>query len=84
MATAGQALRASASPSVIAAAVPEAYAWGLPPALRDLEPLALLLALNRRCVSHEREGRSITGPGLPAFCDGDERFFSDDCLRMPG
>jgi|GEM_PF-559941 len=31
-----------------------------------------------------REGRSIPGPGLPAFCDGDERLSSDDCLRMPG
>ena len=84
MATAGQALRASASPSVIAAAVAEAHAWGLPPAPRDLEPLAILPALNRRCNWLEREGRVITGPGLPAFCDGDERFSSDDCLRMPG
>ena len=65
-------------------AVAEAYRWGLPPALRALGPLALLLALNQRCAALEREGRSIAGPGLPAFCDGDERFFSDDCLRMPG
>ena len=65
------------------AAVAEAYAWGLPPALRALEPLALLLEMNQRGAALEREGRAITGPGLPAFCDGDERFYSDDCLRMP-
>ncbi len=64
-------------------AVGEAYAWGLPPALRELEPLALLLALNQRCAAAEREGRAIVGPGLPAFCDGDGRFFSDDSLWMP-
>ncbi len=55
----------------------------MPPALRALEPLALLLALNRRGAAAEGEGRSIAGPGLPAFCDGDGRFVSDDCLRMP-
>ncbi|MGD9936861.1 MAG: DNA methyltransferase [Methanoregulaceae archaeon] len=64
-------------------AVAEAYAWGLPPALRGLEPLPLLLALNQRCASLEREGRPVTGPGLPVFCEGDERFQSDDCLKMP-
>ena len=56
----------------------------MPPALRALGPLALLLELNRRCAAAEGEKRSIAGPGLPAFCDGDERFVSDDCLRMPG
>jgi hypothetical protein len=66
------------------AAVAEAYAWGLPPALRELEPLALLLEMNRRGAALERGGRAIPGPGLPAFCDGDERFVSGDCLRMPG
>ena len=65
------------------AAVTEAYAWGLPPALRALEPLALLLEMNRRGAALEREGRVIAGPGLPPFCDGDERFVSDDCLKMP-
>ncbi|MEN6342192.1 MAG: DNA methyltransferase [Methanospirillum sp.] len=65
-------------------AVGEAYAWGLPPALRGLEPLALLLALNQRCAAAEKEGREVAGPGLPAFCAGDGRFLSDDCLRMPG
>lgn len=65
------------------AAVGEAYAWGLPPELRDLEPLALLLALNQRCAAAETEGRAIAGPGLPPFCEGDGRFLSDDCLRMP-
>jgi hypothetical protein len=46
-------------------------------------PLALLLGLNRRCAAAENEGRPIVGPGLPVFCDGDGRFLSDDCLRMP-
>ena len=50
--------------------------------LRDLEPLPLLLALNQRCAAAEREGGPVAGPGLPAFCEGDERFTSDDCLRM--
>lgn len=63
-------------------AVGEAYRYGLPKDLRDLEPLALLLALNQRCAAAEQEGRPIVGPGLPAFCDGDGRFFSDDCIRM--
>ena len=61
----------------------EAYAWGLPPALRSLEPLPLLLALNQRCAAAERQGLPIAGPGLPAFYNGDERFQSDDCLKMP-
>ena len=43
----------------------------------------ILLALNQRCASLEREGRPVTGPGLPVFCEGDERFQSDDCLKMP-
>jgi hypothetical protein len=47
-------------------------------------PLALLLALNQRCAATEGEGRGVAGPGLPVFCDGDDRFLSDDCLRMPG
>jgi hypothetical protein len=64
-------------------AVGEAYAWGLPPALRDLEPLPLLLALNRRCAAAEDDGRTVAGPGLPLFCAGDGRFLSGDCLRMP-
>ncbi len=64
-------------------AVGEGCRWGLPRDLRDLEPLALLLALNQKCAAGEREGRAIVGPGLPAFCAGDGRFQSDDCLRMP-
>ncbi|MEN6519474.1 MAG: hypothetical protein ABFC38_15095 [Methanospirillum sp.] len=62
----------------------EAYRYGLPRDLRDLEPLALILALNQKCAAAEGEGRAIAEPGLPAFCAGDGRFFSDDCLRMPG
>jgi hypothetical protein len=65
-------------------AVGEAYRYGLPREIRDLEPLPLLLALNRRCAAAEGEGQTVIGPGLPAFCDGDGRFCSDDCLRMPG
>ncbi|HIH03724.1 MAG TPA: hypothetical protein HA263_07745 [Methanoregulaceae archaeon] len=64
-------------------AVREAYRWGLPGELRALEPLPLLLALNQRCAVAERDGKTIAGPGLPAFCAGDGRFHSDDCLRMP-
>ena len=64
-------------------AVGEAYGWGLPPALRGLEPLPLLLALNQRCAAAEKEGAAIVGPGLPPFCEGDNRFLSSDCLRMP-
>ena len=64
-------------------AVSEAYRYGLPRDLRDLEPLALLLALNQKSAAAEGEGRAIAGPGLPACCDGDGRFCSDDCLRMP-
>ena len=74
----------TAAPMALDRALAESYAWELPPALRELEPLALLLEMNRRDAALEREGRPITGPGLPAFCDGDERFSSDDCLRMPG
>ena len=48
-----------------------------------LEPLALLPALIQKCAAAEREGRAVAGPGLPPFCEGDGRFRSDDCLRMP-
>lgn len=61
----------------------EAYRYSLPGDLRDLEPLALLLALNQKCAAAEGEGRAVAGPGLPAFRVGDSRFLSDDCLRMP-
>ncbi len=63
--------------------VGEAYHFGLSRRLRDLEPLALLLALNRRCAAAECEGRMVVGPELPAFCIGDGRFLSDDCPSMP-
>ena len=65
-------------------AIGEAYRWGLPAELRALEPLPLLLGLNQCCAAAEGEGRTVAGPGLPAFCAGDGRFSSDDCLRMPG
>jgi hypothetical protein len=51
---------------------------GLPRDLRYLEPLPLLLALNQKCAAAEREGRTVAGPGLPAFWAGDGRFLSDD------
>jgi hypothetical protein len=62
-------------------AVAEAYRRGLSRELRDLDPL--LLALNQNCAAAEREDRPVAEPGLPAFCAGDGRFHSDDCLRMP-
>lgn len=63
-------------------AVDEAYRYGLPNEIRNLEPLQLLLELNRRCAAAEHNGHTIVGPGLPAFCSGDKRFLSDDCLKM--
>ncbi len=54
---------------------------------------AALTALNRPRSSSRStsdaprpngRGRPIVGPGLPLFRDDDGRFFSDDCLRMPG
>ena len=64
-------------------AVAKAYRYGLPREMAGLEPLALLLALNRTCAAAEKESLPVVGPGLPAFCDGDSRFSSDDCRRMP-
>ena len=65
-------------------ALGDAYRYGLPAELRGPEPLPLLLALDQKCVVAESEEHPIAGPGLPPFCDGDGRFLSDHCLRMPG
>lgn len=63
-------------------AVDAAYRYGLPNEIRNLEPLQLLLELNRQCAAAEHNGHTIVGPGLPAFCSGDKRFWSDDCLKI--
>ena len=56
----------TAAPMALDRALAESYAWELPPALRELEPLALLLEMNRRGAALEREGRAVRLRRLPA------------------
>ena len=64
-------------------AVGEAYAWGLPPALRGLEPLPLLLALNQRCAAAEGEGADRSpARACPRSATATAGSIPSDCLRM--
>ena len=63
-------------------AVWQAYVFGLPKRMQYMSELELLFELNEFCASAEKEGQSILGPGLPDFCQDDNRFLSDDCIEM--
>jgi len=63
-------------------AVLDAYTWGQPKGTWKQVDLELLLLLNKKCRGLEANGKIIFGPGLPKFCEGQEGFFSNDCIRM--
>lgn len=63
-------------------AVWQVYMLGLPKRMQYLGELELLLGLNDLCASSEKEGKTTIGPGLPDFCKNDNRFLSDDCIKI--
>lgn len=63
-------------------AVLEAYYFGLPKEMREMNFLEFLLKLNGFCSQAEEKGKTIIGPGLPSFCKDHFEFFSDDCVRF--
>lgn len=63
-------------------AVREAYLFGLPKRMQRMNELELLLELNGLCAEKEEAGKTIVGPGLPHFCENDNRFHSDDCIQL--
>lgn len=63
-------------------AVRDAYNYGLPKSMKDLDTLEFLLKLNGLCANAESSGQQIIGPGLPTFCKNQLEFFSDDCIRL--
>jgi len=63
-------------------AVREAYLFGLPKRMQKMNELELLLELNGLCAAAEDAGKTIVGPGLPNFCENDNRFLSEDCIQL--
>ena len=63
-------------------AVAEAYLYGMPKQLAKLNALELLLKLNESCASKEQSGATVVGPGLPDFCTDNNRFYSNDCIKL--
>ncbi len=45
------------------------------------DPVAFLLELNLALSAMEKDGQSITGPGLPASVVKPDDFINSDCLR---
>ncbi len=48
------------------------------------DPLAFLLRLNLQLAEKEREGETVTPPGLPAAVQNLAHFVSADCIAAPG
>ncbi len=60
----------------------KAYAYCLPKKMAKMDTLEFLLTLNEMCSNAEKDGKKIIGPGLPSFCEDDDGFYSDDCIKL--
>jgi hypothetical protein len=63
-------------------AVQAAYLFGSPQEKTNLNRLEFLLKLNKLVSAAERSGHKVVGPGLPDFCKGQSKFYSDDCVEF--